>query len=94
MSKRAKNNKKAEKAKKAKKARKAKKTAKTRTKAFKRVALTGIGKFRTAAEFVYKHRDKLKEAAELVAAVLGTASQILGKPGKSRGRKRKSEKDR
>ena len=94
MSKRAKNNKKAEKAKEAKKARKAKKASKTRTKAFKRVALTGIGKFRTAAEFVYKHRDKLKEAAELVAAVLGTASQILGKPGKSRGRKRKSEKDR
>ena len=90
MSKRAKNNKKAKKAKKARKARKAEKTAKTRTKAFKRVALTGIGKFRTAAEFVYKHRDKLKEAAELVAAVLGTASQILGKPGKSRGRKRKS----
>ena len=94
MSKRAKNNKKAKKADKAKKAKKAKKTAKTRTRAFKRVALTGIGKFRTAAEFVYKHRDKLKEAAELVAAVLGTASQILGKPGKSRGRKRKSEKDR
>ena len=90
MSKRAKNNKKAKKADKAKKAKKAKKTAKTRTKAFKRVALTGIGKFRTAAEFVYKHRGKIKEAAELVAAVLGTASQILGKPGKSRGRKRKS----
>jgi len=85
MSKRAKNN---------KKTKKTKKTAKTRTKAFKSAALTGIGKFKTAAEFVYRHRDKIKEAAELVAAVLGTASQILGKPGKSRGRKPKSKKDR
>ena len=84
MSKRAKDN---------KKKRKSKKTAKTktRTKAFKSAARTGIGKFKAAAEFVYKHRDKIKEAAELVAAVLGTASQILGKPGKSGGgRKRKS----
>ena len=83
MSKRAKNN---------KKNRKSKKTAKTRTKtkALKSAALTGLGKFKTAAEFVYKHRDKIKEAAELVAAVLGTASQILGKPGKSGGRKRKA----
>lgn len=75
-----------------KKTKKAKKTAKTKTKAkgFKRAALGGIRKFKTAAEFVYKHRDKIKGAAELVAAVLGTASQVLVKPGKSRGRKRRS----
>ena len=87
MSKHAKNNKKS------KKGKKGKKSAKTKTKAFKSAALTGIGKFKTAAEFVYKHRDKIKGAAQLVAAVLGTASQILGKPGKSRGRKRRSSKN-
>jgi hypothetical protein len=75
---------------KAKKAKKIKKANKTRTKKLKKAAATSLGKFKTAAEFVYKHRDKLKDAAELVAAVLGTASQILGKPGRSRGRKRKS----
>jgi hypothetical protein len=90
MSKRTKNEKKTKKAEKAKKAKKARKAAKTKTKAFKKVALGGIRKFKTAAEFVYKHRDKIKGAAELVAAVLGTASQVLVKPGKSRGRKRKA----
>jgi hypothetical protein len=74
-----------------KKDKESKKTAKRGAKAFKKAAVTSLGKFKTAAEFVYKHRDKIKEAAELVAAVLGTASQILVKPGRSRGRKRKSK---
>jgi hypothetical protein len=77
-----------------KKNKKKNKTTKAKGKVFKRAAATGVEKFKIAAEFVYKHRDKIKEAAQLVAAVLGTASQILGKPGKSRAksrdRKRKS----
>jgi len=85
MSKRDKKNKKA------KESKKTKSTARRGARAFKSAAVTSIGKFKTAAEFVYKHRGKIKEAAELVAAVLGTASQILGKPGRSRGRKRKSK---
>ena len=78
--------------KKEKKNKKKKKGATKKTKVFKQAAAVGLGKFKDAAAFVYKHRGKLKEAAELVAAVLGTASQILGKPGKSRHRKRKTKK--
>jgi hypothetical protein len=65
--------------------------AKGKTQAVRQAAATGITKFKEAAEFVYKHRDKIKEAAELIAAVVGTASQILGKPGKPRRRKPKSQ---
>jgi hypothetical protein len=67
---------------------KTKKSTKKKVKAFKKAAATGIGKFKEAAEFIYAHRDELKEAAKLVAAVLGTASQILGKPGRKSSRKR------
>ncbi len=67
---------------------KTKKSAKKNVKAFKKAATTGIAKFKQAAEFVYAHRDELKEAAKLVAAVLVTASQILGKPERKAPRKR------
>ncbi len=67
---------------------KTKKKTKKNAKAFKKAAATGIGKFKEAAEFIYAHRDEIKEAAKLVAAVLGTASQILGKPGRKKTPKR------
>ena len=78
------------KTKKAKKNKEKAKAGKTRGKALKRAAVTSVEKFKEAAEFVYRHRDKIKGAATLVAAVLGTASQVLGKPSKSTRRKRKS----
>ncbi len=67
---------------------KTRKSTKKKVKAFKKAAAVGIGKFKEAAEFVYAHRDELKEAAKLVAAVLGTASQILVRPGRKAPRKR------
>ena len=74
-----------------------KKTTKKKVKAFKKAAVTGIGRFKEAAEFIYAHRDEIKEAAKLVAAVLGTASQILGKPARKGSSKRdkpgRSKKD-
>jgi len=77
------------------KKKKRKKSGTKRGKAFKKAAATGISKFKDAAAFVYKHRNRIKEAAELVAAVLGTASQIIGKvPGKKADRRREVLRDR
>jgi hypothetical protein len=71
---------------------KTKKRTKKKAKAFRKAAASGIGKFKEAAEFIYAHRDEIKEAAKLVAAVLGTASQILGKPGRKSSPKRARRK--
>jgi hypothetical protein len=46
----------------------------------KHIAKVGVGKAKDAVQFVYKHRKKIIEAAEMVAAVVATASTILGKP--------------
>jgi hypothetical protein len=61
-----------------------------RAKPFKKITTKGTEKAKEAAQFIYKHRKKIMEAVELLAAIAGTASQIFGKPGKSRRRKRKS----
>ena len=54
-----------------------------------RVAKSGAEKAKEAAKFVYKHRKKIKEAAELILAVVATASTIVGKPNPPRRRKKK-----
>ena len=54
-----------------------------------RVAKSGAEKAKEAAKFVYKHRKKIKEAAELILAVVATASTIVGKPNTRRRRKKK-----
>ena len=56
------------------------------------MATSGAGKAKEAAEFVYKHRKKIMDAVELLTAVLGTASQVLGKPEKSRRSRKRSTK--
>ena len=53
-----------------------------------RVAKRGAEKAKEAAKFVYKHRQKIKEAAELILAVVATASTIVGKPKPARRKKR------
>jgi hypothetical protein len=65
-------------------------TRRKKTKRFKKIATSGAQKAKEGAQFVYKHRKKIMEALELLAAVVGTASQILGKPGKPRRRKPRS----
>ena len=54
-----------------------------------RVAKSGAEKPKEAAKFVYKHRKKIKEAAELILAVVATASTIVGKPNPRRRRKKR-----
>lgn len=54
-----------------------------------RVAKSGAEKAKEAAKFVYKHRKKIKEAAELILAVVATASTIVGKPSTPRRRKKR-----
>jgi hypothetical protein len=53
------------------------------------VAKSGAEKAKEAAKFVYKHRKKIKEAAELILAVVATASTIVGKPNPPRRRKKR-----
>ena len=54
-----------------------------------RMAKSGAEKAKEAARFVYKHRKKIKEAAELILAVVATASTIVGKPTPARRRKKR-----
>lgn len=54
-----------------------------------RVAKSGAEKAKEAAKFVYKHRKKIKEAAELILAVVATASTIVGKPNPPQRRKKR-----
>lgn len=82
-----------------KKASQAKRLTKLATKGAKRVrktarfvAASGTEKAKEAAQFVYKHRKKIMEAVELLAAVLGTASQVLGKPSKPSKASRRSRR--
>jgi hypothetical protein len=53
------------------------------------MAKSGAEKAKEAARFVYKHRKKIKEAAELILAVVATASTIVGKPSPARRRKKR-----
>jgi hypothetical protein len=68
----------------------AKKGAKTAKATAQFVATTSAGKAKDAAQFVYKHRQKIMDAVELLTAVLGTASLVLGKPEKSKRRRKRS----
>lgn len=54
------------------------------TKAAKSAAKMSAAKTKDAIHFAYKHRKKILDALELIAAVVGTASTVVGKPAKSR----------
>jgi hypothetical protein len=54
---------------------------------FKEMASVGGNKAKEAGKFIYDNREKIKEAAKLVAAVVAVASEIFGKPRRPRKRK-------
>ena len=59
------------------------------TRAAKTAANVSAEKTKEAVQFVYKHRKKIMDALELLAAVVGTASAVVGKPDKSKRRKKR-----
>ena len=59
------------------------------TSAARNAATVSAEKTKEAVQFVYKHRKKILDALELIAAVVGTASTVVGKPSKSSRRKKR-----
>ena len=58
-----------------------------------KIAHASADKAKEAGQFIYAHRQELKEALRLITSVLGAASVALGKPkpsGRRKTRKRKS----
>jgi hypothetical protein len=53
-----------------------------------KIAKASVEKAKHAGRFVYASRKKIIDALEAVAAVAGIVSEVFGKPGRSRRRKR------
>jgi hypothetical protein len=60
--------------------------------AVRAAAMLSAAKTKDAVQFVYQHRQKILDALELIAAVVGTASAAIGKPDKRRKKTKRRKK--